>query len=92
MQFIYPGLVLHQHQQPIIIMSTEQCAEITLKTEQVGDFKVTIQEKGESKKLGSLVTIHDIGLNSTSYLDFFNNEHNLQVSCGFSPTALIRWT
>jgi len=59
-------------------MSTEQCAEITLKTEQVGDFKVTIQEKGDSKKLGSLVTIHDIGLNSTSYLDFFNNEHNLQ--------------
>ena len=60
-------------------MSMEQCAEITLKTEQVGDFKVTIQEKGDSKKLGSLVTIHDIGLNSTSYLDFFNNEHNLQV-------------
>lgn len=55
-------------------------SEITCRTEQVGDFKVTIQEKGglEAKKLGALVTIHDIGLNWTSYQDFFNNEHNLQ--------------
>lgn len=54
-------------------------SEITCRTEQVGDFKVTIQEKGgETKKLGALVTIHDIGLNWTSYQDFFNNEHNLQ--------------
>ena len=60
-------------------MSADQSDEFILKTEVVGDFRVTVQEKNtESKKIGSLITIHDIGLNRQSFQDFFNNEYNLQ--------------
>lgn len=49
------------------------------KVETVGDFTITIQErKTESKKIGSLVTFHDIGLNHNSYKEFFKNEYNMQ--------------
>jgi len=61
-------------------MSAEQSDEFTLKVEQVGDFRVTIQEKvTTSPKIGALVTIHDIGLNCQSYQDFLKNEYNVQL-------------
>lgn len=53
--------------------------DIIEKVETVGDFTVTIQEKKtESKKVGALVTFHDIGLNHTSYKEFFKDEYNVQ--------------
>lgn len=49
------------------------------KVEKVGDFTVTIQEKKpEVQKVGALVTFHDIGLNHTSFKEFFKNEYNVQ--------------
>jgi len=53
--------------------------EFTFTTEQIGDFRVTVQEKKtEAKKIGSLITIHDIGLNRSSFDDFFKDEYNIQ--------------
>jgi len=58
---------------------SNEVGEVSLKTEIVGDFHVTIQEKiTESKKIGALVTIHDIGLNCESYQNFLKNEDNSQ--------------
>lgn len=49
------------------------------KVETVGDFTITIQEKPTGdKKIGALVTFHDIGLNHNSYKKFFQNEYNMQ--------------
>jgi len=61
-------------------MSMDQgTGEITLIKKTVGDFTVVIQEKNtEAKKIGTLVTIHDIGLNSQSYIDFLKDEYNSQ--------------
>ena len=54
--------------------------DFTLKVEQVADFRVTIQaKKTNGVKLGSIVTIHDIGLNCESFMDFFNKEYNAQL-------------
>jgi len=53
--------------------------EFLFTTVYIGDFRVTVQESlTDSKKIGSLVTIHDIGLNKSSFENFFNNEYNLQ--------------
>lgn len=53
--------------------------EIVEKVETVGDFTVTIQDKRpDVKKIGALVTFHDIGLNHTSFNEFFKNEYNAQ--------------
>jgi len=50
------------------------------KVETVGDFTVTIQEKApERKKVASLITFHDIGLNHNSFKEFFHHEDNLQL-------------
>ncbi|XP_065071910.1 protein NDRG1-like isoform X2 [Rhopilema esculentum] len=50
------------------------------KVETVGDFTVTIQEKSpDRKKVASLITFHDIGLNHSSFKEFFHHEDNLQL-------------
>ncbi|XP_057306259.1 protein NDRG1-like isoform X2 [Hydractinia symbiolongicarpus] len=36
------------------------------------------EKKTEGKKIGSLVTFHDIGLNHNSFKEFFKNEYNVQ--------------
>jgi len=59
-------------------MSSDQSDEYSLKTEAVGDFRITVQEKTDCKKIGSMITIHDIGLNKQSYQDFFSSEYNTQ--------------
>lgn len=60
-------------------MSEDQGDDFTFKTEVVGDFRVTVQEKNTvSKKIGCMITIHDIGLNKQSYQDFFQSEYNVQ--------------
>lgn len=52
---------------------------VSEKVETIGDFTVTRQEKStENKKIGALVTFHDIGLNHNSFKQFFKNEYNLQ--------------
>eukprot|EP00112_Aurelia_sp_Birch-Aquarium-sp1_P009028 Seg2012.5 transcript_id=Seg2012.5/GoldUCD/mRNA.D3Y31 product="Protein NDRG3" protein_id=Seg2012.5/GoldUCD/D3Y31 len=54
--------------------------ELDEKVETVGDFTVTIQEKApERKKVASLITFHDIGLNHSSFKEFFHHEDNLQL-------------
>lgn len=47
-------------------------------TETVGDFQVTIQERKFDKTIGTLLTIHDIGLNRSSFNNFFDNADNNQ--------------
>jgi len=60
-------------------MSFDHNDEYSLRTEIVGDFRITVQEKNtHSKKIGSLITIHDIGFNKHSFLEFFQSDHNLQ--------------
>lgn len=51
---------------------------ITTVTETVGDFHVTIQSKDSATTVGSLITIHDIGLNKSSFENFFSNVDNVQ--------------
>lgn len=54
--------------------------DLVQKVETVGDFTVTVQEKSpEKKKVASLITFHDIGLNHSSFKDFFHHEDNLQL-------------
>ena len=50
----------------------------TLTTETVGDFRVTVQSKNDATTIGSLITIHDIGLNKSSFENFFSNQDNIQ--------------
>jgi len=50
----------------------------TTTTETVGDFRVTVQSKNGAQTIGSLITIHDIGLNKASFEKFFSNADNLQ--------------
>jgi len=49
-------------------------------TEQVNEFRVTVQSKKDAKaqQIGSLITVHDIGLNQSSFQTFFYNKDNVQ--------------
>jgi len=71
---------LHSSQLSIVIMSISSEDDFTLQVEQVADFRVTIQGKrGYGAKLGAILTIHDIGMNCESYMNFFNKKYNEQL-------------
>jgi len=59
-------------------MSIEEREGYTTSTETVGDFRVTMQSKNDATTIGSLVTIHDIGLCKASFDKFFSNKDNVQ--------------
>lgn len=56
----------------------DAAGDFTFITETVGDFRVTIQEKKSDRTIGTLITIHDIGLNQRCFHDFFNDKDNQQ--------------